>query len=235
MAWKPRTKPIGIDGTGRPIFAYGLKHGRPVCGHTNRDGTICQSENRFSNGRCRRGGGLSTGPPMKHGMRSQHFPKHLRKTFQQLRNDPTLTHHRDAVAMVETFSAEELQQLSAARAPGTIWNDAIECAQRFLDGDHKAFPELQALLEEGQSYEARKARLLELQEAAGKHKERENRREAFLKLHMTGQQADAFTAAHVAMTVEVCNDETVPREQIPAEIGRRLALKMSGESFTGLD
>jgi hypothetical protein len=215
----PRPKPLGIDDKGRKIFAYGA-HGRPVCGHKTRDGSPCQNEERYQNGRCRRGGGLSSGPRPKHGRRSMAASKFQKRVAAAMKDPEVLASRRNA-ARIEVLIQDAASKIGET-SPAELWALALSLLAKAEEGDEHALARLRKTLENGLGDERAREEIVGLAEAQRKHIEAENKRLVQLEAVITLRQFNPLAEGVISIIREVCRDESIPRENIPAETGQRI-------------
>jgi hypothetical protein len=188
----------------------------------------------MENGRCATDGGKSTGPPMKHGLRSKHVKrlKFIGKTFADALNDEQRVSSVENDALLESLIAEQLAKLKEDtvedwRTAHVLFLKAVSLGGK--DGAD-ALRSLGELLKNGADQELIRQRLVDWTEAQGKHKDRMQKRDAMLLAQLDARKVIAITSRLLKAVQEEEKDRGT---QI--RIALRFADIMLSENLPGLD
>lgn len=223
VGYTERGAPIlAHDEKGRPVFAYHLETGRPICGFRGKNGP-CKNTSRMDNGRCNHpahGGKRPKGiahPNYKDGTYSKVLPPvHLRDRWTELREDPELLHHTNMVAITDSLLQDVFDHYEEGGTPG-LWRQLgaawqrLEIAQKAGD-KHKArefFAEIGLLIEQGGAQTRREAEALKLMEQRRRHADSQLKRETAEKHTWTYEAAAAFYVALGAAVRRHCTEDQI--------------------------
>lgn len=209
--------PHGFDDQGRPIWALGTKHGRPVCGHKISEGKFCQSEVRLDNGRCKHAG--RGGRPLKENATPETIKRRpgrlkLYKTLklferaEEARQDEELKSHRENVVLLEALIRSEGEEDMGP--PRELWDQAQQLYESAVkEGNTASLIELGSVLAKGVESAARIDRLLELMDHQRRHREAEDKRELKLQTNLNAREVDLVVKSLLAAIHDEVKDPNV--------------------------
>jgi hypothetical protein len=217
-----------------------LNDGQPACGAGKAHGGYCESPFRYANGRCKKHGGPSlkaaASPSYKDGHRSKFNPKgNVLDRYEAGLDDPELTHHRDAIALVDALAQDVLERWEEGGTP-ELWKrlkeafDKQQVARRVRDTPkfNEATAEMELILERGSDQSQREEKVVRLLEASRRHRDSETKRKlSEAMMFATYEEAVAFYRALGEVVAQHVEDEETLRaiqDQMAAIVGRRRGL-----------
>jgi hypothetical protein len=217
------------DQKGWPVYAMRLKDGQPACGAGKAHGGYCESPFRYANGRCKKHGGPSlkaaASPSYKDGHRSKFRPKgDLMESYLRYRDDPQLTHHKDAIALIDSLAEKTLEEWEEGGTPelwrrlNQVW-ERFEIAWRARDTTkvRELIAEMTVVLERGVAQAERQNQVVRLLEASRRHRDSETKRKLSESMTFTVEEATMFYT-HLGEVVRryVLDEEMTNEEKLTA-------------------
>jgi hypothetical protein len=214
------------DKKGWPVYAMRLNDGEAACGSKKPKGGYCESPFRYSNGRCKKHGGKAPKADANgrwvDGRESKFRPKgKLLEDYYRFIEDPELTHHRDAIALVDALAQRTLDEWEEGGTPA-LWRrlnnmwERFEIAWRARDTSkvRELIAEMTVVLERGVAQAERENQVVRLLEASRRHRDSEVKRKTIESMTFTVEEAAMFYT-HLGQVVRrYVLDEELTREEV---------------------
>jgi hypothetical protein len=233
------------DKKGWPVYAMRLNDGEPACGSKKPKGGYCESPFRYSNGRCKKHGGRApkgeNNGRWAGGAHSKFRPKgKLLEDYYRFIEDPELTHHRDAIALIDALAQKTLEQWEEGGTP-ELWRrlyDVWECfgiAWRARDTKkvRELIAEMTVVLECGVAQAERQNQVVRLLEASRRHRDSETKRKLAESMTFTVEEATMFYMHLGEVVRRYVLDESLSREEVLDAIEDEMD-RIGGEAPAGV-